>query len=171
MKQTHCSTRRRLTALAAVAAVAAVPMVAFAAPAQAALSYPQLVVQKSHSPKTFEQGETGRYIVTVTNVGTVPTPGTITVADTLPTGLSLASPFPTSTGWTCITPSAKLLVCDTMAPVAAGASAPPLTIPVRVDRDAPAVAVNTIRAGDGDNVGGDTSADVTLISPTDHHRP
>ena len=53
-----------------------------------AATVPDLTLAKSHAG-TFTQGQTGAtYTLTATNSGTGPTSGTVTVTDTLPTGLT-----------------------------------------------------------------------------------
>jgi uncharacterized repeat protein (TIGR01451 family) len=107
-----------------------------------------LTVSKSHTG-SFTQGQSGAiYTLTVTNIGAVPTIGTVTLIDTIPTGL-----FPTAasgTGWTC-TVSGETVNCTRGDPLAGGASYPPVTVTVDVADDAPASVTNTaIVAGGGD---------------------
>ncbi|HTU44290.1 MAG TPA: Ig-like domain repeat protein [Bryobacteraceae bacterium] len=74
---------------------------------------PVLAITKSHTG-SFTQGDTAdTYTITVTNNGPGPTAGTLTLADTLPTGMSAASMSETAhtgggTGsdWTCTASSA-----------------------------------------------------------------
>ncbi|MBL8995684.1 MAG: DUF11 domain-containing protein, partial [Gemmatimonadetes bacterium] len=77
----------------------------------------------------FRVGGTGTYLLTVTNVGTAPTLGPITVVDTLPTGLRFQSA--TGTGWTC-TENAGVVTCATSSVLAVGA-ATDITLLVDVD--------------------------------------
>jgi len=59
---------------------------------------PDLTISKSHSGN-FVQGGTGSYTVTASNAGTAATSGTVTVADTLPTGLTPTAA--SGSGWSC----------------------------------------------------------------------
>ncbi len=107
-----------------------------------------LTVSKTHTG-TFRQGQTGvTYTTTVTNSGATPTIGTVTLIDTVPTGL-----FPTAatgTGWTCVV-SGQTANCTRVDPLAGGASYPPVTVTVDVADNAPAALINTaIVAGGGD---------------------
>ncbi|MFI9273464.1 hypothetical protein ACIGXM_22505 [Kitasatospora sp. NPDC052896] len=167
MKLTHRPVRRRLACLTAIAAGAVVPMAAFAAPAQAQPLVPTLVVQKSHHPETFEQGRTGQYSITVTNLGPTATADAAVVVDTLPTGLTLDKALPKG----CSAVSPTLVECDIAAGLAPGApSAVTYTIPVVVDHDAPGEVVNTVQLIDG--VTGallDSTTDLTVIR--EHHHP
>jgi uncharacterized repeat protein (TIGR01451 family) len=62
---------------------------------------PDLAIAKTHSPTNFAAGSsTGYFTITPSNVGSVATSGTITVVDTLPTGMTVAE-TPTGSGWTC----------------------------------------------------------------------
>ena len=60
--------------------------------------WPVLSVQKMHNG-TFTQGQTGAWTISVANIGTASTVGTVTVTDALPAGYALAS-F-TGTDWNC----------------------------------------------------------------------
>src|SRR5205085_511104 len=58
-----------------------------------------LTVAKTHTGN-FTQGQTGAtYTITVSNAGPGPTSSTVTVVDTLPTGLTATAI--SGTGWTC----------------------------------------------------------------------
>ena len=62
---------------------------------------PDLTIAKTHAPPSFGAGSSdGSFTITPSNVGSVATSGTITVTDTLPAGMTLAS-IPTGAGWTC----------------------------------------------------------------------
>lgn len=82
---------------------------------------PDLAISKTHSPTNFAAGSsTGYFTITPSNVGSVPTSGTISVVDTLPVGLTVAE-TPTGSGWSCIgTIGANSFTCTTTAVIAAG---------------------------------------------------
>src|SRR5205823_1229946 len=64
---------------------------------------PDLTITKTHVGN-FTQGDTGKtYTITVTNSGTAATTGTVTVSDTVPSGLTATAIG--GTGWTCTQPS------------------------------------------------------------------
>ena len=107
-----------------------------------------LTITKSHTGN-FTQGQSGAtYTITVTNSGAAPTIGTVTLIDTVPTGL-----VPTAasgTGWTC-TVSGETVNCTRGDPLAAGASYAPVTVTVDVaDNAPPSVTNRAIVAGGGD---------------------
>ncbi|MEK6282021.1 MAG: S-layer homology domain-containing protein [Acidobacteriota bacterium] len=81
---------------------------------------PDLSIIKTHSGN-FTPGVNGVYTITVQNVGigSTATSGTITVADTLPTGLSFVSG--TGTGWSC-SAIGQAVTCTNPDPLAVGAS-------------------------------------------------
>ena len=85
---------------------------------------PLLTVQSAHTGN-FMQGQTGAtYSVMVSNVlsaGT--TSGTVTVTETLPTGLTLLSMA--GSGWTC--PSSGV-TCTRLDALSGGSSYPPITV-------------------------------------------
>ncbi len=83
---------------------------------------PDITITASHSG-TFKRGGTGTISLTVHNAGPGPTGGTITVTDTLPTGLA-ASSFTnaTSAGWTCS--GTTTVSCTSAAAISASGTAP-----------------------------------------------
>lgn len=72
---------------------------------------PDLAIQKASVPASFVAGGTGEYTLTVTNVGTNPTFGPVTVVDTLPPGFSLAATQPDNPGWSCAEQPARTVTC------------------------------------------------------------
>ncbi len=119
-----------------------------------------LTIDKAHTG-SFTRGQTGTYTITVRNAGAGITAGSITVIDTLPTGLT-ATAF-AGIGWTCAT--LPTLSCTRNEAIAAGASAPPLTLTVNVATNAPATVTNTAAvSGGGDvNLANNSDADPTII--------
>jgi uncharacterized repeat protein (TIGR01451 family) len=89
---------------------------------------PVLSITKTHTGN-FTQGQQGAtYTVTVSNTGNAPTSGTITVTETVPSGLVLVSMA--GTGWTC--PASPGNTCSRSDALAAGASYPVITVTVNV---------------------------------------
>lgn len=124
---------------------------------------PDLTISKSHTG-TWTQADLGRtYTLTVTNSGTGPTSGTVTVTDTLPAGLSAWTI--SGTGWTC---TLGTLTCTRSDVLAAGSSYPPITLTVDVDIAAPASVTNTAAVSGGGqvNTANDSASDPTSISAT-----
>ncbi len=87
-----------------------------------------LSITKSHSG-TWTQGDTNRsYTISVKNESTTQASvGTVTVTETLPSGLTATAI--SGTGWTC---SLGTLVCTTNASVAAGAYFNPISLTVNI---------------------------------------
>src|SRR5581483_9940544 len=124
-------------------------------------SVPDLTITKSHTGN-FTQGQTGAtYTITATNSGNAATSGTVTVADTLPTGLTVTAIA--GTGWTCSTP--PTLSCTRTDALSAGSSYPAITLTVNVAANAPASVTNTatVSGGGETNTANDTATDVTTI--------
>ena len=96
-----------------------------------------MTITKSHTGN-FQQGGTGSYTLAASNVGAGPTTGTVTVTDTLPTGLEATAI--SGTGWICTLASLSCFRNDTLA---AGVSYAPITVTVNVASDAPATVINT----------------------------
>lgn len=79
--------------------------------------FPQLTVTKAATPTTFVVDEAASYTITVTNTGEASTTGSITLADTLATGITLTS-F-SGANWSCT--GTTVLSCTfsgTLAPTA-----------------------------------------------------
>ena len=119
---------------------------------------PALSIASTHTGN-FTAGEQGAtYTVTVSNAGSAATNGTVTVTETVPSGLTLVSM--TGTGWTCSGTS-----CTRSDSLAAGASYPAITVTVNVNAGASSPQVNAVSASGG----GSTSAlatDSTIIGST-----
>ena len=130
----------------------------------AAIPAPDLIISKSHAGN-FVQGQTGaQFTVTVTNSGGPPTSGAVTLADTVPTGLTPTAA--SGTGWTCGITGA-MVNCTRSDALAPGASYGPVTITVNVAPNAPPSVTNTATvSGGGDvNTTNNTASDVTTILP------
>ncbi len=121
-----------------------------------------LTISKTHIGN-FQQGQGfASYTITVSNTGSSPTSGTVSVTDMLPTGLTFAGSF--GPGWFCN----NSLTCTRNDALAPASSYPAITLNVRVAGDAPASVTNTaVVSGGGEvNTANDTVTDVTTITPT-----
>ncbi len=128
---------------------------------------PDLTIAKSHVDP-FTQGEVGdTYTITVSNSGTAPTSGTVTVTDTLPVGAGLsATAINGGPNWNC---TLATLTCTRSDALAIGASYQPITLNVNVAANAtPAVVTNTATVAGGNelNTGNDSVGDQTTINGT-----
>ncbi len=122
---------------------------------------PDLGIAKAHAGN-FTQGQTGAvYTITVSNLTAVPTLGTVTVTDALPSGLT-ATAF-TGPGWTCL--SLPALSCSRGDFLAGSGSYPVLTLTVDVASNAAASVLNsaTVSGGGELDTGNDTANDPTTI--------
>lgn len=122
-----------------------------------------LAITKSHSGN-FLVGTNGFYTLNVTNNGPNSTSGTITVTDTLPTGLTYVSA--TGTGWSC-SAAGQTVTCTRSDTLASGASEPAITLNVSVGAAASPSVTNTatVSSGSFDNVSGNNTAnDVTTVN-------
>ena len=119
-----------------------------------------LTLTKSHAG-SFTQGQTGaKYTITVRNAGGIATSGSVTVTDTLPTGLTATAI--SGSGWTC---TLGTLTCTRSDVLAASASYPAITVTVDVANNAPASITNTATVSGGGEVltTNDTANDVTAV--------
>ncbi len=124
----------------------------------APLPLADLTVVSSHAA-AFTQGDTGDvYSITVTNVGNGSSTGTVSVVDTLPSGLTAAALG--GGGWTCTLSNLTCTRSDILAP---GATYPPITLTVNVSASAPANVTNLVNVSGG----GETNlANNGFIDPT-----
>ena len=121
---------------------------------------PDLTIVKSHSGN-FTQGQTGAtYTIAVTNTGAGPTSGTVSVIDSLPSGL-IATAIGGG-GWNCVLGTLTCTRSDSLDP---GLSYPDITLTVTAATDAPALVTNTATvSGGGDiNPGNNSASDPTII--------
>jgi uncharacterized repeat protein (TIGR01451 family) len=123
---------------------------------------PDMTIAKSHVGD-FKQGQTGAtYTIIATNVGSAATTGPVTVADTLPSGLT-ATAFAGS-GWTC---ALEPLSCSRADALAVGASYPPITLTVDVALAATGTLVNqtSVSGGGETNLANNSASDPVTILP------
>jgi uncharacterized repeat protein (TIGR01451 family) len=109
------------------------------------LLQPQLTVTKAATPNPFTVGQSASYTITVSNGGAGPTAGNITIADTLPAGITLASA--TGTNWSCT--GTTTLSCTFTGTIAAGGSTT-LTLDVTVGAGAANGNNSATASGGGD---------------------
>jgi hypothetical protein len=123
-------------------------------------SSPVLAITKTHTGN-FTQGQSGAtYTVTVSNGASAgPTNGTVTVKDTIPTGLTLVSMA--GTGWTCVMSS-----CTRSDVLAAGASYPSITVTVNVASNAPGSVVNAVSVSGGGSATANATDTTTITTGT-----
>jgi uncharacterized repeat protein (TIGR01451 family) len=122
---------------------------------------PDLTVAKSHSGN-FTQGQTGAaYTITVNNIGTGATNGTVTLVDTLPSGLVATAIG--GTGWSCTLSS---LTCTRSDALAAGSSYPSITLTVNVRSNSPNPQNNIAAVSGGNelNTGNNSVTDPTAVN-------
>jgi hypothetical protein len=129
---------------------------------------PVLSISKSHSGN-FSQGQTGAaYSLTVSNSASAgPTNGTITVTESVPTGLTLVSMA--GNGWTCPGGGATCTRSDVLG---TGAIFPAIAVTVNVARNAPASLTNQVSVAGGGSVTASASdpTTVTFVSLCDVNR-
>lgn len=125
---------------------------------------PDLILAKTASAN-FVQGGIGTYTLTVTNIGSAPTTGAVTVIDTLPTGITASlTNFNASNNWTCNS-SGQVVTCTNPAPnlvATNGTSA--FTFPISIAANPPTSVTNqAIVSGGGETNSGNNTA--FLITP------
>jgi CSLREA domain-containing protein/uncharacterized repeat protein (TIGR01451 family) len=98
----------------------------------------------------FRQGQIASYTLLATNSGSAPTSGTVTVTDTLPTGLSFRSDT-AGTGWSC-SAVGQDVICTTGVVKDGGESFDPITLKVDVAGSATGVLTNTATVTGGGQI-------------------
>jgi uncharacterized repeat protein (TIGR01451 family) len=124
---------------------------------------PDLTITKTHTGN-FTQGQTGAsYTITVSNIGSGPSSGTVTATDQLPPGLTATAM--SGSAWTCVLAT---LTCNRSDALAAGASYPAITLTVNVSASASSSVTNTATvSGGGDtNANNNSASDPTTITPS-----
>ncbi|MFC4639517.1 hypothetical protein [Deinococcus hohokamensis] len=110
---------------------------------------PDLTIDKAHTG-TFTAGGSGIYTLKVANVGQSASSGTITVTDTLPSGLTPTAA--SGSGWNC-TVSGQQVTCTTSAALnAVSGGAPTISVAVTVGTALSGTVDNTARVSGGGEV-------------------
>jgi uncharacterized repeat protein (TIGR01451 family) len=116
---------------------------------------PVLSVSKSHSGNFTVGQQSATYSVVVSNSGPASTSGTVTVTESLPSGLSLVSM--TGSGWNC-----GGTTCTTSNPLGAGSSYLPITVTVNVSGSATSPQLNNVAVSGGGSAAA-AATDLTII--------
>lgn len=123
---------------------------------------PDLTLTTTHAGN-FTQGDTAdTYTITVTNIGTSITVGTVSVTNSLPA--SLTPTAITGAGWTA---NLATLTATRSDPLAPGAAYPPLILTVNISATAPATVTNLVSVSGGGETNplNDTAGHLTVINP------
>ena len=119
-----------------------------------------LGISKTHINSFWRGQLNASYSVIVTNtIGAGPTSGTVTVTESVPTGMTLVSMA--GTGWTC--PNGGT-TCTRTDPLSGGSSYPPITVTVSIASNAPASLTNLVSVSGGGSPSANVG-DLTLITP------
>ena len=119
-----------------------------------------LTVSAKHAGN-FTQSQTGAtYTLTASNTGGLPTTGTVTVVDTLPSGLTATAIA--GTGWSCDLPT---VTCTRSDVLASQGSYPAMTLTVNVATNAAGQLTNSVSVSGGGetNLLNNTATDLTTI--------
>ena len=120
---------------------------------------PALSISKTHSGNLVQGQLNASYTLMVTNPANAgPTSGTVTVADTVPAGLTLVSM--SGIGWSC-----GLSSCTRNDALAGGNSYPPIAVTVNVAANASSPQVNQASVSGGGSAVANAS-DSTIVSPS-----
>ncbi len=103
------------------------------------INEPDLKITMSRGTPLSQGQGFASYNIFIQNVGTLPTSGTATVVDALPTGLTVINML-SGSGWSC---TSATLTCNYSSPIPPGGSSA-IFLEVSVDRDAPVSVTNTV---------------------------
>jgi uncharacterized repeat protein (TIGR01451 family) len=125
------------------------------------ITVPSLSITKTHTGN-FTQGQSGTtYIVTVENKnGLAATNGTVTVRETVPSGLTLVSMA--GTNWTC--PGLSANTCDRSDALAVGSTYEPITVTVNVGEVAASPQLNAVAVSGGGSASANVTDSTTIAS-------
>jgi uncharacterized repeat protein (TIGR01451 family) len=123
-----------------------------------------LTISKSHTDTFTQRDPKDTYTITVSNIGSGPTNGTVTITDTLPAGLTPTSDNGTIAGWNVST-TGQTVTATRSDVLASGGNYASLTLTVLVAADAPPSVTNTATVSGGGEVitSNDTASDPTTI--------
>jgi len=134
-------------------------------PSMLTVNAPMLGIVKSHSGN-FAKGESNAaYQITVANAaGALPTTGTVTVTESVPTGMTLTSME--GQGWTCPSGGA---VCTRSDPLGAGGSYQAITVTVKIAGNAATPLTNQVSVSGGGSASAVANDPTTIVtaSPCD----
>ena len=124
------------------------------------IAAPLLSISKYHAGDFTQRQINATYMVTVSNSGAAgPTSGTVTVTETVPSGLALVSMA--GAGWTCPAGGAT---CTRNDALPSGTSYPAITVTVNVGASAASPQVNSVSVSGGGSATANAS-DSTVIIP------
>lgn len=130
------------------------------------VTVPDLTIAAIPSGKFTQADQGDAYALNVANTGDGPTSGAVTVAETLPAGLTATSLA--GTGWTV---NFSALTATRSDALAAGGSYPPLILTVNVSAAAPSSVTNSATvAGDGETNTASTVTPITALTPSQSWR-
>ncbi|HLF00427.1 MAG TPA: hypothetical protein VI547_00480, partial [Anaerolineales bacterium] len=127
---------------------------------------PDLIVTKTHTGN-FVVGTPGIFTLAVTNIGTGPTTGTITLIDTLPAELDYVSA--TGAGWTCnlttAGPPNDVVTCTHPGPLAVGVTlSVDLTVDPLTDVGSPFINDVSVSTPGESNTANNTDTDSVIVT-------
>jgi uncharacterized repeat protein (TIGR01451 family) len=123
---------------------------------------PSLSITKTHSGIFTQSQQNATYTITVSNApSSSATSGTVTVTDTLPTGLTLVSLA--GTGWSCTVSAQNCTRSDALA---SGSSYPTITVTVNVPANATSPQVNQASVSGGGSTTASASDSTTIAMLT-----
>jgi uncharacterized repeat protein (TIGR01451 family) len=123
-----------------------------------------LSITNTASGNPVNAGSPLSFALIVSNGGPDATSGTITVSNTVPSGVTGATG--SGPGWTCGAQSGSVVTCTSTTSISASSSAPPLTISMTAPASGPAVDSASVSASTADpNAGNNSASQTVTITP------
>jgi uncharacterized repeat protein (TIGR01451 family) len=123
-----------------------------------------LSITNTASGSPVNAGSPLSFVLNVSNGGPDATSGTITVSNTVPSGVTGA--IGSGPGWTCGAQSGSIVTCTSTTSISASSSAPPLTISMTAPASGPAIDSASVSASTSDPIPGNNSSSQTVtITP------
>jgi len=118
--------------------------------------FADLSITNTPSSNPVNAGAPLSFVLNVSNAGPDPTTGTLTVSNTVPSGVTAATG--SGTGWSCGAVSGSVITCTSTTSIASSGSAPPLTIAMNAPGSGPAVDSASVSSGTADPSSGNNTA-------------
>ena len=120
---------------------------------------PDLTITNTAIGTGFQQGGTVTYELTINNIGNGPTTGTITMTETMPTGITATSA--SGTGWTCTI--GPVVSCTRTTPIPAGTTST-ITLTANISPTAPPTITTTAQITGGGETITNNNVGVSIIT-------
>jgi len=125
--------------------------------------FADLSITNTASANPVNAGAPLSFVLNVSNAGPDPTTGTLTVSNTVPSGVTAATG--SGPGWSCGALSGSVITCTSTTSIASSGSAPSLTITMNAPGSGPATDSASVSSGTADpNSGNNTASQSVTVN-------